>query len=486
MHQEQLPAPSTPIVTPGDREIGGNAICTILASNYISFGRVLTKSFKKYNPGIPVFILLIDEPHAELASITDDFKLIKLEDLQYPQITSLLFKYNILEVCTAIKPYLLQYLFQKYKIRKLAYFDPDILFTNSIDEIWKLLDEYSIVLTPHLTEPIPVDDVCRPTEIELLKCGTYNLGFIGVANNERVRGFLEWWKERLDYYCFRDHAFLFVDQKWIDLIIGYYDDVYILRDPAFNVAYWNLQSRDLQLGEDGISVNGRPMKFFHFSGLVMEDPISVSKYQNRYTLKDLRHLIPLFEGYKRQVIICGYQKTKKIPYAFDHFDNGIKICEYVRKLYLRESKRDNRFGNPFKVDCEHSYFKWLNDFISNEGDVIPVSNLWYSIYRERPDVQAAYPDIFKSEACRRAFLEWCINFGKNEYEIDDVFLEPVYRVLKIPPPDRVKAVFGGRRAPLSLLYNFMATMVVRIFGRNSMIIRRLTLIKQGLMLMFKS
>ena len=51
---------------------------------------------------------------------------------------------------------------------------------------------------------------------------------------------------------------LFVDQKWIDLVPGFYPDVGIIHHPGYNVAYWNLHCRRVEIG-DQIRVNGEPL-----------------------------------------------------------------------------------------------------------------------------------------------------------------------------------------------------------------------------------
>ena len=58
---------------------------------------------------------------------------------------------------------------------------------------------------------------------------------------------LDWWGVRLERDCIVDpERGFFVDQRWIDLVPGMADDFYVLRDPGFNVAYWNLPTRTVE------------------------------------------------------------------------------------------------------------------------------------------------------------------------------------------------------------------------------------------------
>ena len=50
--------------------------------------------------------------------------------------------------------------------------------------------------------------------------------------------------------------------------------------------------------EKGVyTVNGVPLKFYHFSGYSPDHPEQISKHQNRYSFKDQPLLKALFEGY---------------------------------------------------------------------------------------------------------------------------------------------------------------------------------------------
>jgi len=401
------------------------AVCTVMSKNYLSFARVFTKSFLKHNPDIKVFALLVDRVEGYFDPAKEPFEMILVEELDnIPNPSHLFFKYNIIELNTAVKPYFFEYLFTKYNIKKLVYFDPDVLILNPIDKILNLLDQHFIVLTPHITEPI--EDHLKPNELDILQAGVYNLGFIAMTNTASVLNFLKWWQKRVYDFCrMAPDKGMHVDQKWIDLVPVLFENVYILRDPEYNIAYWNLHSRGEAIRVDGdvITLNGKPVCFFHFSGFDPERIDSVSKHQNRFTLHKLPNLKPLFIYYRDLLIAEGWHKTRWWPYAYDYFDNGVRIPQAARTLYYELGEKALKFGDPFATQGVCTFFAWLNESVEpveNEKSAGPViTRLWYEIYRERPDVQQAYPDLFGVH--RRAFCTWIKTSGKKEHKLDEAF-----------------------------------------------------------------
>jgi hypothetical protein len=90
--------------------------------------------------------------------------------------------------------------------------------------------------TPHLTGEL--DEGYHPTELDILRSGVYNLGFLGLTRSQETMRFLKWWQVRLHDRCLVDlNRGLFVDQRWMDLAPGLFDGVFVLRDPGCNVAY---------------------------------------------------------------------------------------------------------------------------------------------------------------------------------------------------------------------------------------------------------
>jgi len=400
-------------------DTGNLAICTIISKNYLAYARILTESFLKYNKG-HVFVLLTDKVDGYFDPKKERFTLIEINDIKdrVNNFEQFCFQYDPTELNTAIKPFFLEFLFEKYKLQKLVFFDPDVLITNKLDDLFGMLDRFSIVLIPHITRPFP--DTKKPAEIEILRSGVYNLGFIALSHKDSTKVLIKWWKERLRRYCTIDpEKGLFVDQKWIDLIPGFFEDVFILRDEGYNIAYWNFHYRKAYLDRDRILVNSTPSHFIHFSGFDPDNMDPVSRHQDRFRVKDLLHMEPIFKLYRDKLISNGYGDSKGWPCVFNYFDNGAKITSVIRRIYWEVKNSDIMFGNPFTISDKRSYFNWLNQKIDTKTP--DITRLMYGTYKKRPDVERVYPDIFDSD--REAFVKWFLTSGKREHDIDDRFLQ---------------------------------------------------------------
>lgn len=220
--------------------------CTIAAKNYFACIRTLADSLRAQHPQADVAALVVDRD--ELPPLAADGMALQLHGpadfLPETRFRPMAFKYDVTELCTAVKPFYLSHLFRQ-GYRKVVYLDPDILVLRPLDIVLDALDQSNIVLTPHLVEPLPLDDKI-PTEVNILQAGAYNLGFIGLAAGAETERMLAWWSRRLEDFCFNEVSKgLFVDQKWIDLVPGLFDGVQVLRHPGLNVAYWNLRERDI-------------------------------------------------------------------------------------------------------------------------------------------------------------------------------------------------------------------------------------------------
>jgi hypothetical protein len=171
---------------------GSVGVCTIVAKNYLPFARVLMSSLKKANPEFRRFVILADDVNGYFDPGAEDFELILSEDVGIPNSKWFHFKYTILELSTAVKPYVLEYLLTRYNLSKVIYLDPDIRVYRSLDGLSRRLDSASMLLTPHLTAPL--DDWRHPDDLDILRSGSYNLGFVALTAAPGMRRFLSWWQ----------------------------------------------------------------------------------------------------------------------------------------------------------------------------------------------------------------------------------------------------------------------------------------------------
>jgi glycosyltransferase involved in cell wall biosynthesis len=400
----------SPTITPK------TCIFTIAANNYLHFVRSLMDSVASFAPNADRFLALCDEPDGSEVG-GDAFRVLPLSDLPIPELDRFIFQYTLLEISTAIKPFVIERLLTQYGYDQVIYFDPDIRIYRPLDEMMRLLEAHSVLLTPHLTEPM--NDDKRPNERDIMRSGVYNLGFIGLRRTPATKHLLKWWQGRLLRDCVVDfERGLFVDQKWMDLAPLLCEEVYINRDPSWNVAYWNLHGRRVEETNQGYAVNGIPLTFYHFSGF---DPDSgvFSKHQDRFTMSSVAPAVrALCADYGAELRRHGYPGSKTTPYAHANFPDGTPIPSAARKLY-----RENR--DAFATDWNR-FQKWLNEPAETEGRNSPlVSRLAYEVYRmpTHAQLKGLFPDVLGVHA--RSYAEWFVANAGELIGIPEYFLTPM-------------------------------------------------------------
>jgi hypothetical protein len=326
------------------------AVFSIVSPNYRHFARVLMKSVERHHPEWDRFVLLVggEEPPDR-----ESFATVPLDAMALPDPRRFCFRYTILELNTAVKPWMFAHLFARGYDR-VVYLDPDIVVYGPLAELDALPPETFLVLTPHLTGAIGGD--AHPSERTILLAGSYNLGFLCVSRHPALPRFLQWWQDKLEYQCVAEPARgLFVDQRWMDLAPGLFPDVAILRHEGYNVAYWNFRQRSIA----DRTVNGQPLRFFHFSGFDPAHPELASKHQHGLKVSHVPGVSALFEGYHAALLAAGWQSFRDAPYVFGAFSDGTPIPNGARVAY-RESEdlQAAAGGDPF---ARPELFRGLRD-----------------------------------------------------------------------------------------------------------------------------
>lgn len=340
---------------------------TSFSYSYLNRARVLARTLKSLHPDWILWAVLTDKPPAgftfDLAR--EDFdRLLTAEEMFGAETERWLFGHDIVEACTAVKGRASREILAQPGCGKLVYFDPDIALVNDMDEVIELLDSHSIVLTPHQTEPEPRErrGAIQDNEIASLNYGIFNLGFVALANDAEGRRFAQWWDDRLRDWCHdRLDIGVFVDQKWCNLVPCFFDNVKILRDPGYNVASWNLSQRRMHYDAAGTAlINGRPLRFYHFTKLGAVGDAMTQRYA-----RDNVEIYELWWWYRQQVLACSSAEIPKGWWHYGSFDNGETIPKAVRELYRARRDLQEAFPSPF-----HTGKGTLHEWLGAHGELL--------------------------------------------------------------------------------------------------------------------
>lgn len=323
------------------------AMCTVVARNYLAHARVLARSFASQHPDVPITVLLLDDDGWTVSDDAEPFDIVRPEHVvAEASLRHMLVMYDVVELATALKPWLLQHLLARHG-GAVCYLDPDIEVFSPLDEVAEGAQRSPIVLTPHLTAPMPRDGF-TPDEDFILKSGIFNLGFIMVGPGSEP--FLEWWCERLRTDCIvAPDRHRFVDQRWVDLASGIFAHD-VVRHPGYNVAYWNISTRDLARDDDGgYVVDGEPLRFFHFSGYEAGTGRRLSKHAGalpRHELEATPDVAALANRYGAALRAEGLHEVSAIPYGYASLADGTVLDRRLRRAYRSGLLAHERNGTP--------------------------------------------------------------------------------------------------------------------------------------------
>ncbi|MGR3512798.1 MAG: hypothetical protein ACU0GG_08540 [Paracoccaceae bacterium] len=322
---------------------------TSFSYSYLNRARVLAKTLRAQHPDWVIWAVVVDRcpdamPHDWTAEQFD--RVLFPEDIIGNDAASWLFGHTIVEACTAVKGAAASHILGQPGCEKLFYFDPDIAVFNPMDEVVALLETHDIVLTPHQTEAAERTDRRNIMDNELasLQHGAFNLGFLALANRREGVRCARWWDDRLRDWCHdRTDIGVFVDQKWCDLVLCFFDNVKVLRDPGYNVASWNLSHRRIAIGSDGVArVNDHLLRFFHFTKL---GPLGDAMTQ-RYA-SDNMEVFEIWAWYKAQVAAATDRRIPDGYWHFKSFRDGTPVPDAARRLYRERKDVRDVFPDPW-------------------------------------------------------------------------------------------------------------------------------------------
>lgn len=331
--------------------------------NYFPNAKQLALSIKNNVPDSHCIILVTDETPFEISPDGEGFDEVwSLEDIAdefgqdgLPDLEPWVFGHTIMELSTAVKGAVLKKLLHRQDCKFAVFLDPDCVVYSNLDIVFESLETKEIALTPHVSKPHLNQDWIK-FELNVHRVGVFNLGFLAVKNTEGAKHFAEWWWHRLSRHCVIDEKrHLFTDQKWIDLVPAYFDNLIILRSSTLNIARWNTYQRNVTLSKDGIILaDGRPVDFIHYSGFFKIGSQNMGLYDvaSRPWTNDKSTLDKLSDKYAELLASDQMRERCKIDWKLNFYKNGTPILDEHRRIYKYKPNLWKKYPQPFTFSNE--------------------------------------------------------------------------------------------------------------------------------------
>lgn len=322
-------------------------ISTICTASHLPKAACLANSLRETQPTHRSLVCLVERDRSALHPEVDVFSKVTLvSELGIIDFSSFLFQYSALEACMAVKAKILLWAMESFPEEQyFVYLDSDIMAYSRFEELEYVMKRADIVLTPHhVTGEEPFEGVPENV-VRTLMCGIFNSGFVALRRSDNAIQFLRWWNKQLERFCYKDLSIgLYFEQRWLELAPSLFE-ITILREPGYNVANWNIAQRRLTAVQDssGCLVQGKPLRFFHFSLLETGRDLY---YFKKYLGPD-NPLFGMRNDYVRAIQALDKSDLSKRSWSYASFHSGERIDYETRQRYRSDPVHMQNIPDPF-------------------------------------------------------------------------------------------------------------------------------------------
>jgi hypothetical protein len=406
---------------PAGADVAG---CAVATRNHLADARLVARSFLEHHPGSRFVVLVVDGDHVPPAEWSDPgVEVVTPTELgfEHDELLRMAAIYSAGELACALKPWALRR--ARTHAEVAVYLDGDVEVLAPMPELIDAGREHAVVLVPHVLEPMPRDGRL-PDEPGLLGAGMYNGGLVACGPGSEP--FLAWWDERLRRDgLYQTGLMQHADQRWLDFVPSLFDH-HILRDPTYDVAYWNLHERPTAWLDGRLCVGDRPVRCFHWSGFTDAEPLLLTGHvtdRPRLTLAELPAVARQCRAWLEQRRAAGVEADRALGYHWAHTARGVALDVRARWLFrsaLLAAEADATGTtpappSPFAPDGGEAWETWLRRPEEPDGVGRYLQQLW----NEACYFQQRFPEV--PGADRAAFLAWVASAAGDEADIPAVF-----------------------------------------------------------------
>jgi len=242
---------------------------TYFDQRYAARAGIMLRSLRRHDPNAEIFALCFDEPARMLTAGLGDRKLCVVSPQELygfdPALAACRDRGKAAFRATH-KPVLASYiLHRRPDLEAIVHIDADTRFFSSVGPLFAEIGAASIALSPHRF-------VFNRGRAEWF--GRFNAGFIYWKNDDVGLRCLADYRADCLAWCEPEITGdgRFMNQGYLTVWPQRYPDVHVLQHPGVNLAPWNVAAHAIGGGRE-VLVDGRPLVFFHFSGVVLEQGV---------------------------------------------------------------------------------------------------------------------------------------------------------------------------------------------------------------------
>lgn len=253
--------------------------CTLFDSGYLLKGLAMLRSLKQHCPGAEVYVLCMDEQSQQILQRLElpFVHCIALQEVEDEALLKAKADRGIAEYCWTLSPCLPWYVLQRHSdIDFVTYIDADLLFFSDVEPLFDEIGDASITIIEHRFTPR-----LKHREVN----GRFCVEWVSFRRDKQGMACLARWREQCIAWCYyRLEDGKMGDQKYLDEWPDLYPACHILMHPGAGIAPWNYAQYEFATDASGqITVQGRPLVFYHFHQFQLLDNGAFDRLSSFYT-----------------------------------------------------------------------------------------------------------------------------------------------------------------------------------------------------------
>jgi glycosyltransferase involved in cell wall biosynthesis len=403
-------------------------VLTIATLSSLPRARVLARSLHQHQPDWAHEIVLVAGKEVVTAIAEADRSLdVRAAGSELDlDVEALLALHDESELIALLTPALLAYS-AKGDSGPVLHLPSTIWVLGDLQPIESALCAHDVLLAPRVSSEL-LEDGLEPSPSQLDRAGRMDETIIGVDGSPESLRFLEWWGEHVEQALgsldARHSGDRPEDRPWLarflELAPARFATV-VLEDSGCNLSPWNLHLQTLQVGADGISVDGLwPLRFLNLPGFEPDHPSRLAANASRARVSRSPALHELCERYAQELLDAGWSDVDHHREVGRRLADDLVYDESLRAAYATALALGEPIGDLFDPRCTDDFISWLTGPAPRGGAYGINRYLFHRIARERPDVVRSYPDLDGPDGAE--FVAWCWAYGREELAIPDRFM----------------------------------------------------------------